>query len=55
MVNQFHNSNSHTQVIGLLIIGQIIGLCQAMRGHFSRKSSYWSKNFIMVLNVKTMT
>ena len=36
-------------------VRQIIGLCQAMRGHFSRKSSYWSKNFIMVLNVKTMT
>ena len=36
-------------------VHQIIGLCQAIRGHFSRKSSYWSKNFIMVLNVKTMT
>ena len=36
-------------------VRQIIGLCQAMPGHFSRKYSYWPKTFIMVLNVKTTT
>ena len=36
-------------------VRQNIGLCQAMSGHFSKKSCYWSKTLTMVLNVKTVT